>query len=237
MQTLSECLTDFIQKIGEGAYAHIEKFTGVTGQTINRWVQGRKIPQGENLLKIQYFLATIGYKVDRLEVSEEVDTIAKMIAFGVISPEEALEYLEYSSRDTLFWILFGKGGVSPERLVKMRELIEMSQTTLNEAVARLDSLRDELKLEAPDEQKVGATILRVVQEVDIRNDRDLMIETFADLLSPLQRLAEYFVSDECSPEDRERLRKRTGADGILHFANTIDKLCSETVRDKRINKK
>ena len=57
-----------------------------------------------------------------------------------------------------------------------------------------------------------------------------MINDIAALVLELLPKVELAVSDSFSPRDREKIRSRSGEDGVFRLSNILNRLCGERAR-------
>lgn len=128
-----ECLQDFIRRlalkipklsVGSGkAKRTIAEFCGVGSQAVKCWLAQKNLPQGLSLLKFMCWLDMMSYRVVELEeMATSRRGFAELIAFGVISSEQAATMVGYTRVANLFQVLRGDFGTSQEKDQKMYEI-------------------------------------------------------------------------------------------------------------------
>ena len=142
----------FIQK------QKIADFCGVQVKSVSKWLLAKgPRPIGGSLFKLMCYLDTIGYRVIELErLSKARRGFLELIGFGIISNEQAVEYLGYSAISTLNQILKGQYGTSEDREQKMwnlwkarREELERRKEALKQSLGLGVSPDDSPKIKEP----------------------------------------------------------------------------------------
>lgn len=100
----------------------IAQFCGVHVRTITDWIynSGDCRAIGQSRIKIMFYLQMIGYRLIELErMPKTRRNFAELIAFGVLSPNDAAGILEYKKTFVLYDVLNEKQGISKEKENKM----------------------------------------------------------------------------------------------------------------------
>ena len=104
-----------------GAMKPFMDFCSVTRQTVSRWLdKDEPLPRGEILVKMTCFLDLNGYKVIEFERMPRVTRrFAELIGFGILSPKQATELVQYKSVSNLYNAIWGKEGLSKTKETTM----------------------------------------------------------------------------------------------------------------------
>ncbi len=99
----------------------VAEFCGVTIDSVTRWLHGTgSFPIGEPLIKLMCFLDMVGYRVIELERMPKVRrNFAELVGYGLLTSDQAAEFLGYSSTSTLYQVLQGHHGASEDKDQKM----------------------------------------------------------------------------------------------------------------------
>lgn len=198
-------------------------FVGVDPQTVTRWITGKIFPLGLSLLKLRFFLDSLGYQVDELEnlknTSLPAYKLAKMIAHGVVKVSEATKKLDFADNDEIYRIVLRSSRTSSGRERLIEELWEKNKDKVQARPLRIPRLPIGLEPALP---HVRA--------------KDQELEIAAHLILALRPLAERIASDEFTPEERKHLRELVKGDGVFHLSNALNRLCGEKAREIEIKK-
>lgn len=119
----------------------IVEFADVSPKTVKRWLQGTQYPIGEPLVRLIYFLQFSGFRMRELEdLSGDILQLGRLIAFQVLDAKSINKYLGYSERNDIIRVIFGKAGISHEKLNKLKELVEDYSGLLEESIAKCKPL-------------------------------------------------------------------------------------------------
>lgn len=158
---LKECMQhftrNFIERYPRGskgaaeAKSPIADFCGVSVGSVTRWLyRDERLPLGEALIKLMFFLDMIGYEVIEIErLPDERRNFAALIGFGLLSSEEATSLLGYAQTSILLNVLHGNQRASKDRDRLMWDTWKTKRAELEEKRAvlqrqyRLDLLAKE----------------------------------------------------------------------------------------------
>ncbi|RJQ37497.1 hypothetical protein C4552_00455 [Candidatus Parcubacteria bacterium] len=184
-------------------YAPIAEYCNVSTATVGQWLGGKRLPGGEPLLRLRYWIAKGNVLVAELEkLDPAVKALGQLIADGELELEKVWQEIGYASRDGLFDALLRGHIPIAERLEKIREI-----------VAR---------------HRRGGTSPAI--DDGEASSKQVVLLALASLVKAVTPLADVMLSDEFSAEERQALRDATGGDGIYRLANMMNRLCSETAR-------
>ncbi|MBO06228.1 MAG: hypothetical protein CMI58_04240 [Parcubacteria group bacterium] len=121
------------------------QFCGVGVASVARWFsKPEKLPVGEPLIKLMFFLDSIGYSVIELgKMGETQRNFAGLIGFGILSSKRATKLLDYKETSTLYQVLHGHQGSSPARDRKMWDFWKEKRKELEERKASFRALHGE----------------------------------------------------------------------------------------------
>lgn len=225
---LDECLGHFSKdlsaKVPKGsrrattAKKPMADFCGIGVQTVTRWLNdGSSVPLGEQRLKLMFFFDLVGYRVLEIEnMKPTYRNFAGLIAFGLLTSDDAAKELGYSSQSSLFRILFGTAGTSSDKSRKMWDLWQARRAELEERKA---AARKECN---PDDAPTAAS------ETD-RSTPVLAASNNAATLKVMEALLALLERDrlcELPPKGLAALR-REGGEVILRLAAKVNGLSSK----------
>jgi hypothetical protein len=130
----------------------IANFCGVDVSTISTWMRTPKlVPQGIQFVKLMHYLDFIGYRVIELDhMPKGRRNFAELIVFGLLSVEDAIKLLGYSTPSSLYGVLQGQAETSEDKDQKMWDAWK--------------ERREELERRKEEVRKVGATPTRTRQK-------------------------------------------------------------------------
>ena len=222
-------------------------FVGVNEVTPQRWITEKSVPVGEPLIKLQYYLEHHKYQVSELErLDKDVREVGRIYAFGIVTLGELADWAGYTSptKDRqVLCLLRGSVNLTEERRVHLRDLIELYRdeivqkgknlmhiVTPQRAQGNVHAIEEGLK----DVEQLAVTTIKEIPVVKpVKTSKvhtDAMMQSFAHLVLSMLPLAKVLASDECSAEDRKKLRELAGQDGIFRLSNLLNQLCGETAR-------
>lgn len=114
----------------------IAEFCGVNIHTVTDWFfRLDNLPVGERQIKLLCFLDLNGYKVTELErMSLKCRNFAKLIGYGLVKSEDAVEWLGYTQPSELFRALRGVTGLNHDREEKLWDLWKARRDKLDAAI-------------------------------------------------------------------------------------------------------
>ncbi|MBI4127614.1 MAG: hypothetical protein HY459_00935 [Parcubacteria group bacterium] len=233
--TTEECLAHYVGQFPMGevssqALQPIAEFFGAPRyrRLIQGWLTGRAKPQGENLIKIRFFLQSRGYRVVELEwLTPTVRQLGVLVAHNVENINSLVREIGYGSRDSLVEVLRGKQGFSLRRLRMIDEILARHQSHFPSGLPETVQ-RKEVSLVSQEPLPSRPRRLRKVTN-GLPGHRGFLT-ILAHLIQASVPLLEQILSEEFSAEERRELRKLTGGDTIFRFSNLLEKLCSEQAR-------
>lgn len=202
-------------------------FVGVNTDTITSWISDRNKPLGGPLVKLRFYLEAVGYDVVELRnLRGQVNyMLAEMLAYGLLTVEQAAKQLGFGKHDSVYRIAHGGSNTSSDRVAKIQEMYESHHPELNAAKMRLSK---ELG-KAHDAQVVSFPQPDSHPSAQGAVD-DESIATLAHFVMAITPLLEKAVT-ETTREQRNKLRKLTGDDGMFRLSKASSRLCSEKARE------
>lgn len=234
--TTEECLKHFvgaheINTMEEKEYKRrnaISHLLGINQATGYEWFSNFRMPKGENLLRLRYFLELNGYQLlERQGMPELIREFSEQIALGAMSLAEAAEYIGTTS-DVILDVVMRRQGVSSQRETQVKELVELHQNKATERLREWQATMKSLGFAQPTTKTVAASLPQLSQ----LNDGQV-IETLAHLVLATRPLAERVLSDDFSADDRRRLRELTAngrSNAVFDLSNLLNRLCGERAR-------
>ncbi len=218
----------------------VSEFFGINHQTGYGWFSQFRLPTGENLLRLRFFLSLLGYEVvERNVVPKILREFSDMVCLRTLSFEEAAYLIGGTAVPAvLLDVSFGRYGVSGEREEKITELVELYK---KEATVKLEEWKTKIEsfglanfsaikivpAQTPESSKEDSkpVLARLNGEV---------VKTLAHLILAIKPWAELLLSEEFSPEQRQQLRELTATNGrsnaVFEVSNALNRLCSERAR-------
>jgi hypothetical protein len=225
MKTL-ECLSDYLKQIkntsDKPAREELINFVKISDRAYREWQSGSAFPNGLRLIKLFYFLELKGYRISELEeLDDDTRNFGRLIAFNIVSLEEAQKELGYNSGQ-MFAALRGEHKTHPER----RKLIETFSHVYDQELQKLP--KPESKTKPTSTKEVPVTV----------NEVYLLLRGLDGLVSLLIPRLEKMLDDEFTPEERRKFREEMTPKFIFDLSNRFHKsnsllnaLCSEKARE------
>lgn len=206
-------------------------FFGLNHETGHSWFGNFALPVGERLLRLRFFLETLGYQPSENQgLPRPVKLLGEYIAIWSIRLKEEAAFLVGTAPDTLLSVLLGKEGVSERRLQVIADIVstnqdaaEQFQKKWHEKISDLALVRRAITAASPTDTETKPANVNAA------------IESLAHLILAAKPLAEALLSDQYSPEDRKRLRELTGngrSNAVFDLSNLLNRLCGERARNE-----
>jgi hypothetical protein len=228
--TTAECLAHFAKR-ADCIELMQQMLPGVHIRTIERWVKEEKNePVGEYLFCVRVILTALGYEVAEFaSLDPTIQDACKMFAFGLVSIDDLASEVGYqakTARTQLFAVLHGKGGLSPERQQRVKELTQTFETMIEEAEQAFRAKFSPTSAKSP--EPVGLLARAPSTSSDV--EKKALLDALARLVMAVVPLAERVLTDDYTPEDREYVRAQAGGNGVFKAANALYRLCGERAR-------
>lgn len=136
MGTTAECLEHFAKSYPtDDTRPVLAEFCGVINPTAGRWLNGRNLPSGDELIRLMVFLQLAGNRVSELDkVPRTYRQLAQVIAVGILGPDEVKKKLGYRNTQDVYRLLRG-GGLLKDKQLKLKLLLDETQEELNGKLA------------------------------------------------------------------------------------------------------
>ncbi len=196
----AKCLADFFRRFGR--CQTLIDFAKITDSTEARWRLLEKVPSGENLLSVRYFLDICGYSVSELEQARpSVKEVGLCVALRCITLAELAGRLSMPhSKD--FYCYFHGVHPSSKRVLIMDEIVEACRESRKKLE---DDLRRCLSREVRDE----------VNGVTVEANTDL-ISSFSNACDQVRMLGNVLLNGGRAQRDEMRRRMGSGSEPPLH---------------------
>lgn len=168
-----------------------------------------------------------GYLISEIySTSELQQNLGRILAFGILTPEEMLEGIGMPKGrpglNQLFAFIRGHRGMSDERQKRAEELVSLSQNSVREQVNILHKF-----LPVTPKGPVQKGGLRSTSAVLGKNTHGALKDSFLATVEGLLPLSEALCSEEFTPKEREELRER-GGEAIRRLTLALNRLSSES---------
>lgn len=224
------------------AYQGLVDFTGSSRHSIERWLNGTKMPLGLPRIKLEFFLGMKGFPPEELLMFAEAYPLgfrlAEVLAFCSISLEWATQKIGYRDDNAILRIARGRCTADPAHAPGLRAFCEKMQDEVafkrGYWEIRLGGAR-----EAPAEP--SKPLVCGVPQTLVAVNRRATQETMAYLILALEPLARLIACD-LGPEDRKEVREMTArCDGsesaLFHLTTYLNMLSGERAREQILNQK
>jgi lipid-A-disaccharide synthase-like uncharacterized protein len=247
--TVAECLAHYARSLppkaskGAGeAKKPLAQFADVTEHTVTTWVLHGTLPTGETLIRLRFFLETLGYQVKELrDLPRLYYHFASLIAFSVMSLKDIGAALSLSDTKQVLRIAHGTSDTTIARKEIIQGLVETHNKALIEARASLRALvnpaREDRFVSAipasdakPREEGKRSSVRASSTPSMTKDDR---IQILAHIILAAVPIAEWLASNECSEDDRRVLREYAGSSdkSVFRLSNALTQLCGEKARE------
>lgn len=225
--TVEECLKALVSRAGEESV--MDALVNVFGDsaspvTLKRWLRHEDaLPFGENLIRLAWFLELVGCELtDRGDSSAELSSLRELIACRLVA-SQAMAKLVGCSPSHFLAVLHGKYALNPEWATNLLDVYQ------GDILKQKDAKRQEISEACA---KVGLIFKKPEPEAPAAlSPNDGVVDILAALILAAIPLAQLVSSDACSPEDRERLREKTGQTGPYNLGVLLQRLCGERARE------
>lgn len=231
VRTMKECLRHYVSSLPPRASKNVtetrrpmKEFCGVDIRTVERWMFNGKLPVGEPLVRLRFFLEIMGYKVAELKrMPEELYKLGEMIAYDAISIEAAMTAMGFVNMQSIYRLALGKSGTTKDRITTIHEMREACK---NAIAAKRAEWNNKLGTNGQQEAPVAE------KSHQLAFGRGSELEVTGYLILAMLPLAEKIVSDDFSADDRRNLREMTGGDAVFRLSNVLEALCGEKARER-----
>lgn len=224
-ESFSHFISDFFPSLSEREKKEMnERFyrmIPVREETVQRWVLGKNFPKGEELLRLRFFLISLGYEIVELEdCPEEIFVVGKLVAFDLVSLETATEKLGCPDTSELLRYLNGYRNPSKNKLNSFKEFL-LDEKEAIDALIPFDALKDVEKKNIAENPSFGG-----VPDAHIL---EKSLDAIVSLCEALRPALEHLHSGDAETREkfRERIKFFAVSNAVYGFAGLLNDLCSE----------
>jgi len=215
----------------------VAAFTGGKPTTVTGWVNKNNPPRGLMLNGLQVLLYVLGVESPEfLRVTQYGQYLARLMAFQLVSLEKAQEFIGAGYPQAVFETIRGERDPYDEDVairptISLEELQQRFDGSLTAAEEKLRK-RFENPETTPGDivRDAGGVQQGTPAAMPTMLDHGGLVALIASRIGEVRPLAQYLL-DECSPEDRARVRELLGEEGVFDLSNLFNALCSERARD------
>ena len=190
----------------------LAEFLGVKAQTLRSWTRRATVPTGIRSLRLYHLLAESGLTTESWSCTDEtLLDVGRLVAFHVITVEDVVATVNAKRVDSgrVVQFLGGYDHVKPEFRTAFEGIVSAHSWDLPAARQKWSHLF----IKDANSQKIAALAAKIV-----------------DILP----LCEAMVSNDWTPEERQELRERCGAETVFNLYNTMGALCGERARQHQL---
>lgn len=190
--TLSECFYHWVEKNkdDQASTKELIAFIGASTKAVRSWVRGDGLPSGNYLYKLMYFLEAKGYLLlDLLLLDEDVYTIGKMLAYGVLENETVWEYFDLKSDKILLDYIFLRRAPNEEVRGLAKIVNEEKSFELKEVLLSKGCSKSRLTLDSVTEVSTVSGIIETTKIKDLTE----IFESIADHFGSTENIPEIFL--------------------------------------------
>lgn len=138
------CLADFAQRFpADTAATLLVEFIGINRSTARAWLRNRRMPGGEELLRLRCFLDSANYRVEELfRLPEVTRQLARLVAFNVLDLDDVRRTLGYSNLQEIYRVVLRGSGIMSDKVERLQRLVRDNEDKLP---GRQNSWQERLK--------------------------------------------------------------------------------------------
>ncbi len=211
--TTRDCLIAYGKTLPTGSLARSARkpmadYTRKNDRAAYRWINGRAMPIGENLVSCRIFLERQGYFCEELaSIDSRAFFLAQLIYDDKVTFDDARQYLGLKTRDAFLALLVGREKLSSYRHAKWDEFLRPYKAP-----------QCEPEVEALQDKEVNS----------LRHQATLSV--LAHQIQAMEPVAMYLLTDKFTDLERRELRKMVPNDGLQKLARKLLALCSKEAR-------
>lgn len=216
----------------------IAAFTKAQPGTVGDWLSKGQPPRGDRLNRLQHLLALLGIESPELSLVPDFGRyLGRLMAFDVLTFAEARDILGGIHDQAVFQTIRGERDPFGEDVEKKpTKSLEQLQEEYGE---RLAAIEGEARRRFADQGYPTTGTLPPAETpspvpipvgTEGSNKFEFLLES-ARTLGSILPLLRYLTSNECTPEDRSRLRALIGEEGMFEIASMAAQLCGERARN------
>lgn len=208
----------------------VAAFCEVNLDTVQRWLRGTPA-NGERLIRLWHLLALLGSDSPELRKLPAFNRyLAELLAFGVVSLDEACQIAGIKNTQSLFKITRGQPPMHPS--FNLGELKQLYAPRLQYAKDQVQGGGAVSQPAEPPETVApsGSPAMPSVPDLRqiVQHDNKLVLATLLGAALPLAR---YLDSPASSAQERSAFRDLVGQENLFDLSNLLNNLCSERARD------
>lgn len=194
---------------------------------LNTSVDNALRPSGLNFLKLGLFLESRGYKVDELQAfPAELRFLAELLAFEVITLQEAQTALRFESRDSVLELFRHPQKISGRVIQELPRITAEWRTTKKEQIGRLIPKAIWYKKQRLSNAAVSSHAVEVPPPARLNK---LILDAFGHQVRAIGPLAKIVLSSQFGDDDRAAFREQFPE--LYALADTLRALLSKEARN------
>lgn len=207
-------------------------FVEVKQGTIARWLSQSSKPIGLVLVRLRFFLETAGYEVSELRALKGTANykLAEMLAYGLVTQEQASAELSFSEDYSILRIAHGGSSTSEARVQKIEALYKNFHANVLE---KRTMLQEKVGLQSDSSAENGtsadSSVVPFSKASPASAQDEELITSIAHMVLSITPLLERV--EKSSRDRRNLLRSLTGVDGMFRLSKVSSRLCSEKARE------
>jgi hypothetical protein len=207
----------------------VASMTGSTKLTVTGWLADQ-IPPGERLIRLWYLLEASGLKSPELNKLPSFNRYCgELLTFSILDMKDLQSICNLASSQGVLSMLRGTPPLRPQyTLDELGELYGEMLQPLKQGLTQLDT-------PGPERLSLGGSVQATapvsVDDGSFAETASVNMLFEASRLCSVLPLVRYFDSDDCSAEQRSRLRRLVGNEEMFDLSNHFNNLCSERARE------
>ena len=225
-KSAEECMILFSQGLSDRPRKRSEQqsgmmnATGVGQPTVHQWCSGKRMPGGIILIKLWFYLSSIGYRVVELEkLHPTLFGVARLLTNGQITAEAMASDFGLSAGTTKHLIgeLMGRETATPKRMQQYASVLaKFPDSNRPQPTVTLPQPKNVVQLRELSSSKQSAPGLSIT----------ILGEVLHGQVASMRPMVEIALQ-QLSPAERQELRQLIGAKGLFELSTYLNALCSE----------
>lgn len=214
----------------------VAAFTKSKPGTVGSWLSQSQPPRGDRLNRLQHLLALLGIESPELLLVPDFGRyLGRLMAFDVLTFAEARDILGGIHDQAVFQTIRGERDPFGEDVEKKpTKTLEQLQEEYDERLMDAEGKERQRFAEQGYPAQVvsssaAAQLPASIPVTEGSGNFGFLLESATVIEALLPRLR-YLVSDECTPEDRARVRAFLGEEGMFELSTLANQLCGERAR-------
>lgn len=218
--TTQECLADYFRRFDNTK--PLKKFVDVGSDTIARWKSHGTLSTGETLLRLQYFLTSVGYSLTEFEdLPKPLIELGKCIVLNVLGVEDVAKRLDLCDARAIYAYFRKDVKVPPMKEKIMESILLDYQAGMN--VILSDRMKDVPKISTSTNA--------------ISPQGELLINQFSLACEKVKELGQQLLDGPVELRVNMRIKMGTGREPALHTTwealNKLNKLLREETKHEQ----